>query len=69
MQAMENFFYVPRYRGHTLNHPIKYKYGGVLVQAPPNPNGPQCPSLQQHHEKRLPFCMSRLNLPSGSDTA
>ncbi len=33
-QAMDNFFYVPRYRGATLVQPIKYKYGGVLVRPP-----------------------------------
>lgn len=53
-QAMENFFYVPRYRGHTLNHPIKYKYGGVLVPAPPDPSRPRRPSLKHLLQKRLP---------------
>lgn len=47
MQAMENFFYVPRYRAATLNQPVKYKYGGVLVRTLPystlpHPTLPSC---------------------------
>ncbi|KAK9837101.1 hypothetical protein WJX81_002759 [Elliptochloris bilobata] len=38
-KAMQNFFYVPRYRGATLNQEVKYKYGGVLIKAWPLASG------------------------------
>jgi hypothetical protein len=34
-QAMKNLFYVPRYRGHTILHPVRAKYGRVTVAAWP----------------------------------
>ena len=32
---MKNLFYVPRYRGHTIIHPVSAKYGRVVVKAWP----------------------------------
>lgn len=36
---MKNLFYVPRYRGHTIIHPVKAKYGAVTVYAYPLSSG------------------------------
>ena len=38
-QAMKNLFYVPRYRGHTIIHPVTAKYGRVKVHAYPLASG------------------------------
>ena len=38
-QAMKNLFYVPRYRGHTIIHPVTAKYGRVKVNAWPLASG------------------------------
>lgn len=35
MQAMKTLFYVPRFRGQTILHPLKAKYGRVLLSAWP----------------------------------
>ena len=35
MQAMKTLFYVPRLRGQTILHPLKAKYGRVLLSAWP----------------------------------
>jgi hypothetical protein len=36
---MKNLFYVPRFRGHTIIHPVKAKYGAVRVYAYPVSSG------------------------------
>jgi hypothetical protein len=66
MQAMDNFFYVPRYRGATLVQPIKYKYGGVLVRPPVGSRGapicsreaPTC-SREAYLQKRGAYSQQR----------
>lgn len=35
LQAMKTLFYVPRFRGHTIIHPLRAKYGRVLLYAYP----------------------------------
>ncbi len=35
MQALKTLFYVPRFRGQTILHPLKAKYGRVLLSAWP----------------------------------
>ena len=32
---MKTLFYVPRFRGHTIIHPLRAKYGRVLLYAYP----------------------------------
>lgn len=32
---MKTLFYVPRFRGHTIIHPLKAKYGRVFLYAYP----------------------------------
>ncbi|BDA50595.1 probable 30S ribosomal protein S5 [Coccomyxa sp. Obi] len=38
-QASKNLFYVPRFRGHTIIHPVTAKYGRVKVHAYPMTSG------------------------------
>lgn len=38
-QALKNLFYVPRFRGHTIIHPVTAKYGRVKVHAYPMTSG------------------------------
>ena len=35
LQAMKTLFYVPRFRAHTIIHPLRAKYGRVLLYAYP----------------------------------
>lgn len=39
VQASKNLFYVPRFRGHTIIHPVTAKYGRVTLHAYPMTSG------------------------------
>ena len=39
VQASKNLFYVPRFRGHTIIHPVNAKYGRVKIHAYPMTSG------------------------------
>jgi hypothetical protein len=44
-RAVKNLLFVPRYRGHTIYHPVEVKYGQTKVGAGPRTGPPLTPLL------------------------